>query len=139
MTRIPCDKCFTVLHFSYECRRDRNKAGFPFGNTMTTFLNFTIRLMRPEAGKQFYQQMQQNEPGDYTFMFNATLLNHVFVTGFEDAMVVSGYVVDVEDDFSTTPADDGSTEQMLINVKLLVANITYLGMNGNRNIAITRK
>ena len=136
--RIPLDKCFTILHFSYACSRERNKSGFPQGNTTTTFLDFTIRLLQPDDGKYFYQLMQQNEPGDFTFIFNADIQKRQFVTGYEDGMVVCGYVVDVEDDYSTTPVADGSTEQMMIHVKLLVANITYIGMNGNRSIIISR-
>ena len=127
--RIPCDRCFTVLHFSYECKRERNKSGYPFGNTTTTILDFTIRLMSPEDGKPFYHQMQQNEPE----------FNRQYVTGYEDAMVVNGYVIDVEDDFTNEPTSEGSTEQMLIHVKLLVANITYIGVNGDRYIEISRK
>ena len=137
--RIPCDRCFTVLHFSYECKRERNKSGYPFGNTTSTILDFTIRLMSPEDGKPFYQQMQQNEPEFFTFLFNATLFNRQYVTGYEDAMVVNGYVIDVEDDFTNAPTSEGSTEQMLIHVKLLVANITYIGVNGDRYIEISRK
>lgn len=137
--RIPCDRCFTVLHFSYECKRERNKSGYPFGNTTSTILDFTIRLMSPEDGKPFYHQMQQNEPEFFTFLFNATLFNRQYVTGYEDAMVVNGYVIDVEDDFTNAPTSEGSTEQMLIHVKLLVANITYIGVNGDRYIEISRK
>ena len=83
--------------------------------------------------------MRQNEPGDFTFMFNTNLQQRAVVTSFEDAMVVNGYVVDVEDDFTTTSEGTASTEQMLIHVQLLVASITYIGTNGNRVIAITRK
>ena len=137
--RIPFDRCFTVLHFSYECRRERNKLGYPFGDTTSTILDFTVRLMSPEDGKPFYHQMQQNEPDYFTFMFNVTLFNRQAVTGYEDAMIVNGYVIDVDDDFTNAPTSEGDTEQMLIHVKLLVANITYVGLNGNRSIEISRK
>ena len=83
--------------------------------------------------------MQQNEPEFFTFLFNATLFNRQYVTGYEDAMVVNGYVIDVEDDFTNAPTSEGNTEQMLIHVKLLVANITYIGVNGDRYIEISRK
>lgn len=136
---ILVEKCFTVLHFNYECKKERNQAGFPIGNTTSAFLNFTLRLARPENGKQFYKQMQQNEPTSFTFFFNAKFENHREIKDYEDAMVVCGYVVDVEDDYSTTPMQDGTTEQMQIHVKLLVANITYIGTNGNRNLEISRK
>jgi hypothetical protein len=45
----------------------------------------------------------------------------------------------VDDDFTNAPTSEGDTEQMLIHVKLLVANITYVGLNGNRSIEISRK
>ena len=137
--RIPYDRCFTVSHFSYECSRERNKLGYPFGDTTSTILDFTVRLMSPEDGKPFYHQMHRNEPEFFTFMFNVTLFNKQAVTGYEDAMVVNGYVIDVVDDFTNESTSEGNTEQMLIHVKLLVANITYIGMNGNRSIEISRK
>ena len=137
--RIPYDRCFTVLHFSYECRRERNKLGYPFGDTTSTILNFTVRLMSPEDGKPFYHQMQHNEPEFFKFLFKVTLFNRQAVTGYEDAMIVNGYVIDVDDDFTNAPTSEGDTEQMLIHVKLLVANITYVGLNGNRSIEISRK
>ncbi len=64
--------CQTIQHFSYKCQRSRNDAGFPYGETTPTELQFTIRLGAPDDGKVFYQQMQRNELFDHTFIFNAS-------------------------------------------------------------------
>ena len=139
MENVEKRHCQTIQHFSYKCERNRNDAGFPYGNTIPTELQFTVKLGSPDDGKVFYQQMQQNEPFDHTFIFNATFDQNDRLSSYEDAMVVNGYVIDVEDDFTNAPTSEGSTEQMLIHVKLLVANIAYIGVNGDRYIEISRK
>ena len=58
---------------------------------------------------------------------------------FEDAMVVKGYVVDVKEDYDTAVLEDGTMNQIRMEVTLLVSSITYLGKDDNSKILeITR-
>lgn len=131
--------CHTIQHFAYQCRRSRNDAGFPYGGTTPTEMQFTIRLGHPDDGKVFYQRMQSNVLFDHTFIFNITYGPFDRMESFEDAMVVKGYVVDVKEDYDTAVLEDGTMNQIRMEVTLLVSSITYLGKDDNSKILeITR-
>jgi hypothetical protein len=49
-------------------------------------------------------------------------------------MIVKGFVVDVEDDY--TSADGEDAEQMLVHVRLLINSIIYNGRDRNRTLEI---
>ena len=78
--------------------------------------------------------MQQNELFDYTFIFNATFDQHDRLSSYEDAMVAKGYVVDVKEDYDATVTEDGTVQQILIEVTLLLSSITYVGKDDNSKI-----
>ncbi len=46
---------------------------------------------------------------------------------YDDAMIVRGYVVDVNEDYNPILTEKGTTEQMLVEVTLLLGSITYVG------------
>ena len=119
--------CQTIQHFSYKCQRSRNDAGFPYGETTPTELQFTIRLGAPDDGKVFYQQMQRNELFDHTFIFNASFDQTDRLKTYDDAMIVRGYVVDVKEDYNSAVTLQGNFVPMQIEVTLLLSSITYVG------------
>jgi hypothetical protein len=52
---------------------------------------------------------------------------------------VKGYVVDVKEDYDTAVLEDGTMNQIRMEVTLLVSSITYLGKDDNSKILeITR-
>ena len=52
---------------------------------------------------------------------------------------MKGYVVDVKEDYDTTVLEDGTMNQIRMDVTLLVSSITYLGKDDNSKILeITR-
>lgn len=119
--------CKTVQHFSYKCQRSRNDAGIPYGNTTPTELLFTIKLESPDDSKVFYQQLQQNELFNHSFLFNATFDQRDRLKAYDDAMIVRGFVVDVKEDYDASVTEDGTAQQILIQVTLLLSSITYVG------------
>lgn len=131
--------CQTIQHFSYKCQRSRNDAGIPYGNTTPTELQFTVRLETPDDSKVFYQRMQQNELFDHTFLFNATFDQRDRLKSYDDAMIVRGFVVDVREDYDATVTSNGTVQQILVQVNLLLSSITYVGKENNSKILeITR-
>lgn len=131
--------CQTIQHFSYKCQRSRNDAGIPYGNTTPTELQFTVRLETPDGSKVFYQRMQQNELFDHTFLFNATFDQRDRLKSYDDAMIVRGFVVDVREDYDATVTSNGTVQQILVQVNLLLSSITYVGKENNSKILeITR-
>ena len=131
--------CKTVQHFSYKCQRSRNDAGIPYGNTTPTELLFTIKLESPDDSKVFYQQLQQNELFNHSFLFNATFDQRDRLKAYDDAMIVKGFVVDVKEDYDASVTEDGTAQQILIQVTLLLSSLTYVGKEDNSKILeITR-
>ena len=78
--------------------------------------------------------MQSNELFDHTFIFNITYGQFDRMDSFEDAMIVKGYVVDVKEDYDTAVLEDGTMNQIRMEVNLLVSSITYLGKEDNSKV-----
>jgi hypothetical protein len=133
------DKCPVIQHFSYKVERNRNDAGIPYGGTTPTELKFTIRLGQPDDSKLFYDRLMSNELFEYTFIFNATFDDNKRLKSFEDAMVTRGYVVDVKEDYDRAVTDGNLSDQILVEVTLLLSSITYVGKEeqNNRKLEIT--
>jgi hypothetical protein len=90
-------------------------------------------LGAPDDGKVFYQQMQRNELFDHTFIFNASFDQTDRLKTYDDAMIVRGYVVDVKEDYDATITENGTVQQIMIQVNLLLSSITYLGKEDSSN------
>lgn len=131
------EKCSTLQHFGYRCERSRDDAGFPYGPTNTTVMSFTVRLVLPDEGALYHQRLMENDSYDYTFLFNATFNDQQRLKSYDNMLVVNGYLIDVEDDFSTG-GQDKDDRQMLIHVKLLVNSITYKGKTNDEVLEINR-
>ena len=133
------DQCPVIQHFAYKVQRNRNDAGIPYGGTTPTELKFTIRLGQPDDSKLYYQHLVSNELFEYSFIFNATFDDNKRLKNFEDAMVTRGYVVDVKEDFDVAVTDENQSEQIMVEVTLLLSSITYVGKEdqNNRKLEIT--
>ena len=128
--------CYTVQHFNYENKRTRNEEkGITYRAEDPTWLECTIRLNTPEAGKQFFEQMQENESFAYSFLFNATFSATNSIEKYEDAMVAIGYIVDIEEVYNTAKETD-QPEQMLMHIKMLLNTITFIGKQNNLVLSI---
>lgn len=136
MARVSQDKCLTLQHFDYKCQRCRNEEGTPYGSTVSVILNCTFRTV--EDLHIYYDCLKKNSPQAFTFIFNATFDPHKHLYDYEDAMIVNGYVVDIEEDFNSAMNEAGETEQILCNVKMLLSNITYVGKSSNKTLSIIK-
>ena len=52
---------------------------------------------------------------------------------YEDGMVVNGYVVSVEENYSTSGNMTGEDEQILLDVTILARSVTYMGREEQNN------
>lgn len=132
--RIAQEKCLTLQHFDYKCQRSRNEKGVPYGPTVSVTLNCT---MRATGGLQvFYDRLRSNATYSYSFIFNATFDSQKTLADYEDAMIVNGYIVDVEEVFDSASGLHDESSQMLLNVKILLSDITYVGRTSNKVLPI---
>lgn len=136
MSQIPQSKCLTLQHYHYKCQRSRDDMGNPYGATLTVLLNCSFRNI-PDT-QMFYERLHDNNPYTYTFIFNATFDEYKNLERYENAMTVKGYIVDIEEQFDSKPMVNGKSDQMLVNVKLLLTRITYKGKTSDKVLSITQ-
>ena len=124
------ENCLTVQHFDYECEHKRNDSGEVYGATKPVILEFSIRVNSPRHARMFYRSLISNEHSSFSFLFNITYGANERMSGYDDGMVVDGYVVHVEETY-TTKVDDNGDKQMMLNVTLQVRSVIYLGRENN--------
>ena len=133
---ITKDKCYVVQHYFYESQRERVGARMISGVEDSSYINLVIRIAAAGTGRQFYQQMTENEPFVYSILFNATFNGSDRLLDFDDAMMVKGYIVDIEETISTGNLIHGADTQVLMKLKLLLNTITYIGSERNIELDI---
>ncbi len=136
MNSITKDKCFVVQHFSYNSQRERVASRMMTSMEDSSYIDFVIRIASANAGKTFYQHMTQNEPFAYSFLFNASFNGSGRLTDYDDAMMVKGFIVDMEEEICSSSQDNLPDMQVLIKVKLLLTSITYIGNEQNLKLTI---
>lgn len=125
------ENCMTVQHFNYECEHKRNEAGEIYGAVNPVMLEFTVRVNSPRQARAFYKELVSNEHSNYSFLFNVTYNENQRLNTYEDGMVVNGYIVHIEENYTTAAQQDGSNTQIELSVKLLSRSVTYLGADNN--------
>lgn len=138
------DQSFTVQSFDYECSRQRNTRGEPYGPSMMTTLRFTIRSLPDGHLKSLYQRLSDKEPAHFSVVFNA-LFNVDEEQGnrlsdYDSALVAAGAVVSVSEIYGDTMPDNGASvdqnaapnDLMMTTVKVLLQSITYVGGSNYR-------
>ena len=128
------ENCLVIQHFSYECERMRNNSSDVYGASKPVILKFTVRVNSPKHAKVFYSNLLSNSYFNYSFLFNATFNANQRLGDYEDGMVVNGYVVSVEEQYSSLQDDKGVDKQMLLEVKLLVRSTLYMGREEQNNL-----
>lgn len=125
------ENCMTVQHFNYECEHKRNEAGEIYGAINPVMLEFTVRVNSPRQARAFYKELVSNEHSNYSFLFNVKYNENQRLNTYEDGMVVDGYIVHIEENYTTAAQEDGSNTQIELSVKLLSRSVTYLGADNN--------
>ena len=128
--------CYTVQQFAYECCRKRNASGTPYGPTTPSYLDFSVRIASLDCGKVFFERMNASRSFPYSFLFNASFNDVHRLSEYEDAMVATGYIINLEEAYDR-PFEDGAQGQMLLKGRLLLCNIAYLGRDNVLKLMIT--
>lgn len=125
------ENCLTVQHFNYECVHKRNDSGEIYGAVNPVILDFVIRANSPRHARAFYKELVSNEHNNFSFLFNVTYNENQRLDTYEDGMVVNGYIVHIEEEYSSRSNQAGSSTQIELHVKLLARSVTYLGADNN--------
>jgi hypothetical protein len=131
--RIEKRKCFTLQDYTYDCHRSLDKSGVPFGNTVPSILQFTIRIPNPDDCKEFYKQIKSNDGLTCSFIFNAGFDEMKLLNSYDSAMTVRGFIVEVTEDYNSDV-----NEQMKLTLRILLNRITYIGRDVEKVLLITQ-
>lgn len=125
------ENCMTVQHFNYECAYKRNDGGDIYGAVNPVMLDFVVRANSPRHARAFYKEIASNEHTNFSFLFNVTYNENQRLENYEDGMVVNGYIVHIEEDYSSRSNQAGSSTQIELHVKILTRSVTYLGSDNH--------
>ena len=131
------NNCFTVQHFSYQCNRQRNEAGSPYGPTLPSYLTFTVRIAENDSARLLFERIGMGKTFSYSFLFNASFSAQRRLSDCEDAMVAQGYLVELDESYDSDANNAGAQEQMLIRGRLLLSHIRYVGRENILKLNIT--
>lgn len=125
--------CLTVQTFDYNFERTCNSNDLPFGATINPVVECTLKFMSESKVKGIIGNTLSRNAEEYTFLFNASFDQDRNVDNFENAIVVRGYVVDVEQTFSARESRN-ENQPMELKVRILAMNIMYVGSQTNKTL-----
>ena len=127
------DQCMTVDHFDYRCVRKRDSVGRTYGATNPVELSFSVRINTAEQAQTLYQYIASDEPGVLSFLFNATFSDTKRLSGYDEAMAVEGFVVDIKEDFQSAVTEQ-IEEQVILRARMHVRSIIYLRQDEQKTL-----
>ena len=130
---ITSDQCMSVQHFDYHCAHKRDAKGRTYQANEPAILRFRVRLNSAEQAQLFYQKLTDSEFGFLSFVFNVTFSETGRLQDYDDAMVIEGYIVDLQEDFHSAALAERE-ELITLSVRMLVRAITYLGQYDNKTL-----
>ena len=110
-----------VQQYCYRCAMQQDSAGTICGQPHNVVIDFTVCVMQGQQNI-FYQKLMDQATERFSFLFNALFENDRLKT-FDNAVMVEGYITDVEEYGSN------DNEQAVMRVKLLATELTYLHKN----------
>ena len=113
-----------VQRLDYTLRRPRNDFGKPYGRMSGSEL-IVATLIGTNDTREYYERLVSNDSQIFSIVFNATYDNNNFLTSYDSAMVVEGYVVDIVEHYDDDEAKEGN--QMSLEFSFLLTSMTYIG------------
>ena len=125
---ITKEKCMVVQRYDYTFQRNRNAYGEPYGRISGSSLTLTIRVGSRDSLRLFYQQLKQPYSATYSLLFDATYDAQGYLVERSGALLVEGYIVDIQEHFDRDQADDEG-EQMSLVCEILLTGVTCEGIH----------
>lgn len=116
--------CYTVQSFHYDCERTRDEFGNPYGPTNADLMEISIKSLSSGKEKKIYELLTDMELHVFSIVFNAVYDSDRRISDYADAMLVTGYVTAVEEEFDSA---DPSKDMMRLNISIMLHTLTFLG------------
>ena len=126
---------YTIQHFDYNYYRTRDHEGNPYGGSNASLMDITIKTISADGYKELYRRLHSRELYSCTIVFNATYDGFRILESYADAMVVNGYIVEIEEVFDTMTK---KRQGMMLSMKILLHSLDYLGTRVNRKYLVNQ-
>lgn len=125
----------TVQNYNYDVFRTRNEKGLPYGQPHSSLLEVTVKNFSENFASFYYKGMHSNTPQEISLVFNAEYQADGRLKGYDEAVVVRGYIVEVTEAFSS---EKGINFQRVLSVKILACRMEYCGTDASVAIQIIK-
>ena len=133
-TTVTRDQCVTVEQFQYRCERKRDSYGHTYGANEPVELTFCVRINAADQAQPFYRQLTEVDFDTLSFLFNATFSDTKRLSGYDEALAVEGYIVDVQEVFHSAALSAQDEEQILLRARMQVRSIVYTGQDDKKTL-----
>lgn len=127
--------CLTIQQFHYVCNRGKNDEGIVGGLTGSSMMTMNVRLHELSENKRFYDGLISRVPSPFTILFNAEFNSDGKLKDYENAMTVFGYIVDVQEHFSTLTNKEEAAP-MSIHVEIQLTKMLFHGKDSTKTLTI---
>lgn len=118
----------TVQNYNYEVFRTRNVKGLPYGHPHSSLLEIKVKNFSESFASFYYKGMQSNTPKEISLVFNAEYQADGRLKGYDEALVVRGYIVEATEAFSS---EKEINFQRVLTVKILACKMEYCGTDAS--------
>ncbi len=127
--------CYTVQSYDYDFYRNRTDLGIPFGQTIKPFVKISIKTLPKSISKMFYERLKLNDVFSFSLIFNAKYDDNKQLSNYDEAMIVSGYVVSVSENFKSRESKE-SSDRMLMDITIMVRTIKFVDSYGENKLSL---
>jgi hypothetical protein len=124
---------YTIQDFDYQSFRSRDKLGQPYGPSNASLARITLRSISGDGYKSLYNILKQRECYSFSVLYNVKYADDRLVESYDTATVLNGYIVEIEEIFST---NNKKSPSMILNMKVLLHDVNYIGVNTHRRLVV---
>ena len=96
-------------------------------------MQITLKTVSADGYKELYDRLQSDELYHFSVVFNASFDEFKLLKEYGDAMMVVGYIVEIEEEFDTV---DKPKQGMMLSMKILLHTLSMVGKNQTKTIVV---
>lgn len=131
---VPKSKCMVVQSYEYMLCRSRNAYGEAYGTGSGNIVTIKVRVSSRDSLKVFYDRLSNMSSTCLTLIYNVHYDDQGFVTeyGHDGALVIDGYIIDIEEVYGRSKTERDN-EEIMLSLKFLTNSMEMVGSNNNLN------
>jgi len=132
---VPKHRCMTVQSYEYEIARNRNAYGEAYGSGSGNVVTIKVRVGSRDSLKVFYDRLTETFSSSLTLIYDVHYDDQGFVNeyGHDGALVLDGYIVDIDETYGRSKSDRNN-EEVTLTLKFLTNSMVVVGSSHNINL-----